>query len=63
MCQDNNQPASGVGAFCILLGKAPQLDGKYCIFGHMADDANTMKTIHALESQWAKNKFCIKSAK
>ncbi|MFN8555051.1 MAG: peptidylprolyl isomerase [Candidatus Obscuribacterales bacterium] len=47
-----DDPNSAVTSFSILLGSAPHLDQKYTIFGHVIDDAESIKTIHKIESEW-----------
>jgi cyclophilin family peptidyl-prolyl cis-trans isomerase len=46
-----------------MLGKAPQLDGNYCIFGHVADNARTQKTLNKIEENWDDHRYCIETRK
>ena len=60
---DNNSPDSGFGGFSILLRKSPQLDRQYAVFGHVIPNAQTLKTMSAMEKSFAENKFYIISGK
>lgn len=54
---------SGMTSFSIMLRDAPHLDGKYTVFGHLDDDAETKQTLERITSDWEAEQPAIVSAK
>jgi cyclophilin family peptidyl-prolyl cis-trans isomerase len=56
------KPDTGLGSFSILLVDAPQMDGKYCVFGNVIPNAKTLETLSNIEKNWSEKKGVIMSA-
>lgn len=55
--------SSGISSFSILLGPAPHLDGKYTVFGHLGEDAETQATLTSLKRNFRPNEQIIVRAR
>jgi cyclophilin family peptidyl-prolyl cis-trans isomerase len=56
MARETNDPVGNVSSFSIMLRDWPDLDEQYTIFGELANDPETKKTIESLKSAWRENK-------
>jgi cyclophilin family peptidyl-prolyl cis-trans isomerase len=63
LSHETSAPDSGFGGFSILLKKSPQLDKHYAVFGHIIPNAQTLKTMHAIEASFDEHKYYIVSGK